>query len=104
LAENGPFVWGDLLKQITKHCKKQGFIDSDETPSLNEAQLKEIEPVGELIWGTNSRGESLRGKKLLGWTPRQQSLFDEIPAIVESEATSLGLIRNHAAQVQKDKR
>ena len=102
LAENGSFVWGDVLKQITKLCKKQGFIDSDDTPELNEAQLKEIEPVGELIWGTNSRGESIRGKKLLGWQPKQQSLFDELPAIVEGEAAALGLIHNHAAQVQKD--
>lgn len=102
LAENGSFVWGDVLKQITKLCKKQGFIEGDETPELNEAQLKEIEPFGELIWGTNSRGESLRGKKLLGWQPKQQSLFDELPAIVEGEATSLGLIHNHAAEVAKD--
>jgi nucleoside-diphosphate-sugar epimerase len=102
LAENGSFAWGDVLREITKLCKKQGFIDSDETPELNEAQLKEIEPIGELIWGTNSRGEALRGKKLLGWQPTGQSLFDELPAIVESEATSLGLIHNHAAQVEKD--
>lgn len=102
LAENGPFVWGDLLKQITKQCKKRGFIDSDETPELNESQLKEIDEIGELIWGTNSRGESLRGKKLLAWTPKQKSIFDEVPAIVEGEAAALGLIHNHAAQVQKD--
>lgn len=102
LAENGAFAWGDVLKQITKLCKKQGLIDSDETPELNETQLKEIEPVAHLIWGTNSRGEALRGKKLLGWKPKQQSLFDELPAIVESEATALGLMHNHAAQVEKD--
>ena len=102
LAENGSFVWGDLLKQITKLCKKQGFIDSDDTPELNEAQLKEIEPIGQFIWGTNSRGESIRGKKLLGWQPKQKSLFDELPAIVDGEAAALGLIHNHAAQVEKD--
>ena len=42
-------------------------------------------------WGLNSKGYAKRARKLLGWNPKGKSLKDEIPVIVDSEATALGL-------------
>lgn len=40
-----------------------------------------------------------RARKLLGWSPKQRSLDDEIPDMIASEARRLGLVEGHAAKV-----
>ena len=99
LAENGSFVWGDIFKALTKICHQKELIPSDEVSSLSMDDINKIRKRGQYLWATNSRGESLRGKKLLGWKPYRRSLMDELPNIVEAEATSLGLLKGHAAKV-----
>ena len=99
LAENGSFAWGDILQEITKIAHKKGLIPSDECPGLESAELNSLSSHGDLMWGTNSRGVSQRGKTLLGWKPVQRGLMEELPDIVEGEAKALGLIQAHAATV-----
>jgi hypothetical protein len=45
-----------------------------------------------LIFGGNAREETIRARRLLGWTPSRGSIFDEVPAAVESEAAQLGIV------------
>jgi hypothetical protein len=48
--------------------------------------------------GTNSRCKAIRANKLFGWTPKQKSVFDLLPSIVDEEAKMLGRIRQHAEE------
>lgn len=102
LAENGSFVWGDVFRAITKITHERGWIVSDECPGLDVSELQKLSPYGHLMWGTNSRGVSRRGKVLLGWKPVQRSLMEELPDIVEGEAKALGLIQGHAEKATQD--
>jgi len=99
LAENGSFVWGDVFKSMAKIAHEKGLLSSPETPSLSNAEVDELIPYGHLVWGTNSRGKAIRGRKLLGWAPHGTLLMDELPAIVMGEAKALGPIQGHAAEV-----
>ncbi|KAJ5949548.1 hypothetical protein N7454_001132 [Penicillium verhagenii] len=91
LAENGCFVWGDFERAVTKSAYDQKLIPSCEVDALSDEQVTEVHSLGLRFWGANSRGQSYRGKKLLGWSPKQPSLFDYIPHIVDIEAKQLGL-------------
>lgn len=58
--------------------------------SLTPEKVKEFAPTGHLEWGANSRGKSLRAKKL-GWKPKQPSLLDSLDQEVDMAAKALGL-------------
>lgn len=92
LAENGSFVWGEVFRRMTKFAHTKGLLLSDECPGLDANELSALSPHGHLKWGTNSRGVSIRGKRLLGWKPIQRGLMEELPDIVEGEAKALDLI------------
>ncbi|KAJ6110022.1 hypothetical protein N7486_002257 [Penicillium sp. IBT 16267x] len=91
LAENGPFVWGDIQRAVAQAAFEQKYIQSPEVDSVDAEQTKEIHPFGTYAWGSNSRGQSLRARKLFGWEPKQPKLIDLIPDIVALEAKELGL-------------
>ncbi|OAG44257.1 hypothetical protein AYO21_01253 [Fonsecaea monophora] len=99
LAENGPFVWGDLIQEIANVAHKNGLLPEATVESLSPAEAETFLPNARLLMGTNSRGVSIRGKKLLGWKPAMHGIMEEIPECVESEAERLGLIKRHAAKV-----
>jgi len=48
--------------------------------------------------GTNSRCKAIRANKLFGWTPKQKSVFDLLPEIIDGEAKAMGRIRQHAEE------
>ncbi|OQU97261.1 Semialdehyde dehydrogenase, NAD binding domain-containing protein isoform 2 [Cladophialophora immunda] len=99
LAENGPFVWGDVLQEIANVAHKKGLLPDATVESLSPMEAERLFPHARLMIGTNSRGMSIRGKKLLGWRPTMHGIMDEIPECVEGEAQLLGLIKRHAAKV-----
>lgn len=101
LAENGSFVWGDIMQGIANIAAKEGLIPNN---TLEESSPEEADKYfhnAKYYVGTNSRGVSIRGKRLLGWKPVQCSLEDELPAVVNNEARLLGLIKSHAEKVQE---
>jgi nucleoside-diphosphate-sugar epimerase len=89
LAENGAFAWGDVFKAMTKIAHGMGLLPSDECRGIEASDLWNILPYGPLMWGTNSRGVSQRGKTLLGWEPVQKGLMQALPDIVRGEAAVL---------------
>ncbi|OAL30034.1 hypothetical protein AYO20_08938 [Fonsecaea nubica] len=99
LAENGPFVWGDVIQEIANVAHKKGLLPEATVESLSPTEAETFLPYARLLMGTNSRGVSIRGKKLLGWKPAMHGIMEEIPECVESEAELLGLIKRHAAKV-----
>jgi len=92
LTENGEHVWGELSTLIGSEVHRQGFVDNrPETEELSyDEAVKSSAGFEAASWGLNSRGSAVRAKKVLGWKPREQSLEDEIPAIVRSEAARMG--------------
>lgn len=85
LAENGQHYWSDLARTIGKEAVKQGYVSSaDEKVLGQDAAEKQAGSEG-VSWSLNSRAEAIRAKKVLGWSPKEGSLEDEVPAIVKSE-------------------
>lgn len=95
LAENGSFVWGEVLSAIAKEAHKQGLLKSAEVE-----QLPPSKDLGGFTFsiGTDSQGKSVRGRELLGWAPTRttKDLYAEIPGLVEDEAKLLGIVKSHA--------
>jgi nucleoside-diphosphate-sugar epimerase len=91
LAENGPFVWGDIQRAIAKAAYEKKLIPSPDVESVSDDEVKKLNEFGLYAWGSSSRGWSYRGKKLLGWSPNKPSLLELIPSIVDIEAKAQGL-------------
>lgn len=99
LAENGAFVWGDILKAIAKEAHNQGLLPSADVDAVTPEEANKYWDFAGFAVGSNSRGEAIRGRKLFGWKPQEASLMEEVPAIVTEEAKALGLIKSHAEKV-----
>lgn len=99
LAENGSFAWKDILTAVASEAHAQGFLPSAEVKQLSVEEADKATPFMSISTGTDSRGEAIRGKKLLGWKPREKTLLQEIPTIVAGEARALGLATGHAEKV-----
>jgi nucleoside-diphosphate-sugar epimerase len=91
-AENGQFEWGDIQRRVAEAGFQKKLLPSAELEVVDGAQADSILSFGSYMWGTNSRGHAIRGRKLFGWTPSRPSLTDLVPDIVDLEAKSLGLI------------
>lgn len=98
-AENGEHVWGEISRKVTSEAYKQGFLPSDHLISVTGEEADQLEAGGSIFWAANSRSNAIRARKLLGWTPKERSIEDEIPEVVSSEARLLGLVKGHAANV-----
>ena len=98
-AENGEHIWGQISMAVASSAKKQGFISSDEVITISNDEANKITPWGSLIWGANSRCRAIRARRLLGWSPNERSLEEEVSDAVSGEASKLGIVLGHAAQV-----
>ena len=99
LAENGSFVWGDIMQGIANIAAERGLIPENTVEEISPDEADKYFPRAKYYVGTSSRGVSIRGKRLLGWKPVQCSLEDELPSVVNNEAKLLGLIKSHAQKV-----
>jgi nucleoside-diphosphate-sugar epimerase len=97
-AENGEFCWGDIGRKIADIAFKNKLINHEGVDNVTKEQADEMRPAGSYLWGTNSRCKAIRARKLLGWTPKQKSMSDLLPEIVDDEAKILGRIRQHAEE------
>ena len=98
-AENGSFAWGDVFRQATKILHQKGLIAADTVESIPIADVDKFAPDLKYYVGANSRGSSIRAKRLLGWKPSRPSLFETLPVSVDVEASKLGLVKGHAEKV-----
>jgi hypothetical protein len=80
---------------ITTSAFDQGFIASNGISEFATGQLAESagQSNAALIYGGNARENSIRARKLLGWSPSKGSILDEIPVAVASEAARLGIVK-----------
>lgn len=96
-TENGEFVWGEMAKKVAQEIYKQGFIKDPTVDKLSMEEANKTIPNGGRKWGFNSRCRAIRARKLLGWTPKGESIESLLPSIVEGEAARLGIKKGHAA-------
>ncbi|KAF2819197.1 NAD(P)-binding protein [Ophiobolus disseminans] len=96
-TESGAFSWGEIGQKIAKVALDKKLINSAEVDHLSKDEADKLLPWGSYLWGTNSRCKASRANKLFGWTPKQTSLVDLLPEIVEEEARKLKLKLGHAA-------
>ncbi|KAI9709611.1 MAG: hypothetical protein M1812_007659 [Candelaria pacifica] len=101
-TENGEHVWGEISRRVAMEVHDQGLTPSGNVRSIDEDEANKLTPMGAALWGANSRCRSIRAGKLLGWTPKERILEEELPDVVASEAQRLklsGVIEGHAAKV-----
>ena len=93
-TENGEHAWGQLSEAVGQEAYRQDYTNGQALPvrewSMDEA-LQSPAGFEAASWGLNSRGAAVRGRRVLGWEPREHSLVDELPTIIRSEAARLGL-------------
>ena len=86
VVENGEFRWNELVKGLAGEAYKKGLIESQELDTLEGKEREELGVVGVAVWNVWSRVKALRARKVLGWTPKERGLMEEVPDIVKSEA------------------
>ncbi|KAJ5718595.1 hypothetical protein N7488_004241 [Penicillium malachiteum] len=92
LSEMGSYVWGDVSRAIARVAYEKGYIPTAEVTNLEEGEsMGKNLGYGQLMWGSNSRGTSIRARRLLEWNPTRPTLLEEIPGIGDGEARSLGI-------------
>lgn len=95
-TEAGEFVWGDIGREIAKIAYEKKLINSPDIDNVTKEEADKLTPWGAYLWGTNSRCRALRANKLLGWTPKEKSILELLPEIIESEAKTVGKLQTHA--------
>ncbi|KXT09088.1 hypothetical protein AC579_5295 [Pseudocercospora musae] len=91
LTENGRHVWGDLSRFIAEKASEMGAIPPDfRVESLSKQEAWETADFQALSWGLNSMGKAERARKVLGWEPKECSLEEEVPRIIEGERELMG--------------
>ncbi|GAB7349815.1 hypothetical protein MBLNU459_g0523t1 [Dothideomycetes sp. NU459] len=88
--------WADAAQAVAAAAHRAGYVESADVKRYDAEAVKELNPLGALMWGSNSRARALRARKLLGWTPKHESLEEVIPGAVELEAKKLGKAPGHA--------
>ncbi|KAF5562422.1 nucleoside-diphosphate-sugar epimerase [Fusarium napiforme] len=90
-VSGGQHQWKDLAAWVADEVHRQGYIPESRTQSVTfEDVIKNGYKAG-IAWAINSRGESERARKFLGWEPKAPSLKDTVSDSVTWEAEVLDL-------------
>lgn len=89
--EHDVHVWGEVAAWLAEEAHKQGYLPAATTKTVTMEEICAALGVSNSSWGCNSKSVAQRARKYFAWTPDGQSLKDEIPAIVASEAAALGV-------------
>lgn len=95
-CENGEHVWGEISQLLADEAKKLKMIETSEVRSISPEEAGKRTPMGQALWGANSRARAKRGREVLGWNPVGTSLNDELPRALKEEFETLGLKTKHA--------
>lgn len=92
LAENGGFVWRDVLQELAERLVGSGLLETAQLEQVGVEEADRLMPYARYMLGTSSRGEAMRARLLFGWVPKEGSLLQELDEVVRSEAARLGLL------------
>ena len=90
-AESEDNMWGDVARDIAKLALTKGYIKDQSVRSIGVDEANQMCAHSGYLWGTNSRSQALRARKILGWSPVSPSLKEELPNALDIEAKALGL-------------
>ena len=84
-----------MAAAIARVAHDKGYIPSDSVFEFSKEQQTQSagHAPASLVFGGNARENTIRARKLLGYSPSRGSIFDEIPQAVESEAARLKLTK-----------
>ncbi|KAI7072666.1 NAD(P)-binding protein [Hortaea werneckii] len=89
-TQGGRHTWGDFAKAMGKKAEELGLVSKKLEPaSLSREKALQQADFQAVSWGLNSQGKGERAQKVLGWQPKGQGLYEEIPVILQSEAERL---------------
>lgn len=97
-AQSADLSWGEVGRKIAQIAFDKKFINTAEIDNVSKDEADKLSNYGSYLWGTNSRCKAIRANKLLGWTPKQKSVIELLPEIVEDEAKILGRAKTHAEE------
>ncbi|KAH6900010.1 hypothetical protein B0T10DRAFT_13024 [Thelonectria olida] len=97
LARQGTHKWSDVSEWIAEEAARRGYLSEAVTKSVPFETVDATGLLAAISWGANSKGESERARKYLGWEPKATALKETIADVVEVEARALGLVKNEAA-------
>ncbi|KAI4595523.1 hypothetical protein KJ359_006869 [Pestalotiopsis sp. 9143b] len=86
----GEIPFGEISAKVAHAAVEQGFNTKDTVEELQKADADAALPHGSIMYGTNARSKSRRAREYLGWTPREDSLEEDIPKTVAIEAKRRG--------------
>jgi len=89
-ASSEKIVWGELAKDITKRLYRKGAVKSEELEVIEKSELGEIDKMTLDLCGSNSKSTASRGKRDVGWAPKQAGVVDSL-----DEAIQMVLIKDN---------
>ncbi|KKY22669.1 putative nad dependent epimerase dehydratase family protein [Phaeomoniella chlamydospora] len=99
LAEQGTFVWNEVITRVADYEHKLGLIKSAAVRPLEPDEIAKFSPSFLGYCGSNSIGDAIRARKLLGWHPSERSVLDTIEETVDRVAKKMGLVKGHGERV-----
>lgn len=79
-------TFGEISQQVATAAANQGFIPDNVVDEVDDEEANKLLPHGTILFGTNARSNARRGKELLDWSPKGQSLQEVIPDAVKDAA------------------
>ena len=90
-SQGGRHVWGEYAEAMGREAEKLGLVSKKlEKASLSREKAIQQADFQAVSWGLNSQGKGERAQKVLGWTPKGQGFYEEIPKLLKEEAERLG--------------
>jgi nucleoside-diphosphate-sugar epimerase len=82
--ENGEYSWKEVADTTAQYLVHKGVFASTELDQLTSEETVPYFAYGPFIWGANCRAVGHR-MRALGWTLRDKSLLEDLPAQIEFE-------------------
>ncbi|KAL5341082.1 NAD(P)-binding protein [Aspergillus crustosus] len=91
LVESGTYFWSDVTAAIVLTAYELGLLETMEVEEVDVENRDVLKGAGRPVVNYAVKASAIRARMLLGWTPVEGGLEEEIPEIVKAEARALGL-------------
>lgn len=90
-AEQGEFVWGEMIREIAHLGFNKGYFDSPVPDELTNQAVSRFWYGGQMNISSTSLGSAQRASKILGWKPQARTIFEDLERALDVEAGLLGI-------------
>lgn len=85
-------TFGDISRRVAAAAEDLKLVSDTSIEEISGPEADQLLPHGSVLYGTNARVQANRAQEFLGWKRTHESLEQDIPRTVASEARDLGLI------------